>query len=307
MIDISACDIVFISYDEPNAERHFAALQTLAPRALRVHGVKGFDAAHRRAGEIARSNHVLTVDGDNLVTDAVFLAGAFDVAPRDLAQVFSFSARNVLNGLQYGNGGAKLWPRRLLLSLRTHERAARPEGAVDFWTVPFYLVNRPISDLEVTGSPSQAFRAGFREGVKLNMIGGRLAYDAFPDLPRAQALRRHIGAANHERLRVWCMVGADVENGDWAMLGARLGCVRTALEGFDVGAIADFDWSAAYWRDEVAPAYSNDEVRRQALATLACRLNDGLSLDLLSLGPTESAAFKANFRNRRRYGPLPPA
>ena len=35
--------------------------------AKRVHGVKGFDAAHNKAGEIAEKHRLVTVDGDNRV------------------------------------------------------------------------------------------------------------------------------------------------------------------------------------------------------------------------------------------------
>ena len=35
--------------------------------AKRVHGVKGFDAAHNKAGEIVEKHRLVTVDGDNRV------------------------------------------------------------------------------------------------------------------------------------------------------------------------------------------------------------------------------------------------
>jgi hypothetical protein len=40
-------DIIFLSYDEPNAEKNYADLLTKVPWAKRVHGVKGSDAAHK--------------------------------------------------------------------------------------------------------------------------------------------------------------------------------------------------------------------------------------------------------------------
>jgi len=40
-------DIVFLSYDEPNAEKNYADLLKKVPWAKRVHGVKGSDAAHK--------------------------------------------------------------------------------------------------------------------------------------------------------------------------------------------------------------------------------------------------------------------
>ena len=40
-------DIIFLSYDEPNAEKNYADLCSKVPWAKRVHGVHGSDAAHK--------------------------------------------------------------------------------------------------------------------------------------------------------------------------------------------------------------------------------------------------------------------
>ena len=40
-------DVVFLSYDEPNADLHYADLCNKVPWAKRVHGVKGSDEAHK--------------------------------------------------------------------------------------------------------------------------------------------------------------------------------------------------------------------------------------------------------------------
>ena len=50
---ISEFDFVFLSYDEPNAELLYAELLNQIPWAKRVHGVKGFDAAHRACADAA--------------------------------------------------------------------------------------------------------------------------------------------------------------------------------------------------------------------------------------------------------------
>ncbi|MGP3698912.1 hypothetical protein [Rhodobacter sp. NSM] len=306
MIDLAACDVVFLSFDEPNADSHFARLAAAVPRARRVHGVRGFDAAHRRAGEIASTPHVITIDADNLVVDPGFLDDRLDVSPRDLGCVFSFSSRNALNGLEYGNGGVKIWPRATLLGLRSHEHAGRSEAAVDFcWTVPYFQVNRVISEVHVTASPRQAFRAGFREGVKLNLGGGRLSYEVLPHLPRAEALLRHAGEANHERLRIWCSVGTDVENGDWAILGARLGCTMVALDGFAHARVADYGWFADFWQDEILPRHGDEAARRSTLIALGRRLREELGLVIADLDAEGSAFLRSVYRGRRARGPMP--
>ena len=306
MIDLASADVVFISYDEPEADANFARLQALVARARRVHGVKGFDAAHRRAGEGDGPDWVITVDGDNWVTDAGFFQGRLDHAPRDLGQVFSFSAWNALNGLRYGNGGVKLWPRHVLHGLRSHENARRQAGALDFWTVPFYLINRELSEVRVTATPAQAFRAGYREGVKLTLIGGRMPQDAHPDLSAPEALARHLGPANTERLRAWCAIGVDRPNGDWAILGARLGCVHTVLDARLPGEISDFAAFAGFWADRIWPQFHDPARRAADSEALARRIDSALGLALPRLTAEASAAARLTLHSRRGYGPLLP-
>ena len=44
-------DIVFISYEEPNADDVYAELKERYPMAKRVHGVKGIHQAHIAAAK----------------------------------------------------------------------------------------------------------------------------------------------------------------------------------------------------------------------------------------------------------------
>ncbi|MEO0979356.1 MAG: hypothetical protein AAFY24_18970 [Pseudomonadota bacterium] len=303
VLDLSTCDAVFLSFDEPNADRHYTRVLEVLPHAKRVHGVKGFDAAHRQAGEIATSGHVITVDADNLLVDDLFFTGTFDISPKDRGAVFSFSARNVLNALEYGNGGVKIWPRETLVTLRSHENTRRREAAVDFcWTTPYFQVNRVLSEVHMTASPFQAFRGGFREGVKFNLAGGVLAYEAWPDLPKGEALVQHIGAPNHERLRIWCSVGLDSPNGDWAILGARLGCVMTALEHFDHVHVADYGWMETFWQQEVLPKWNDPQARRDKTRELGTRLNEDLALGVADLDAEASRFIKSTYRPQRAFG-----
>ena len=71
-------DIIYLSYDEPNAERNYADLCKKVPWAKRVHGVKGSDAAHKACAEISDTDRFITVDGDNII-DANFLNQEIDV------------------------------------------------------------------------------------------------------------------------------------------------------------------------------------------------------------------------------------
>ena len=114
-IDVTELDIFYISYDEPNCEEHWADLLNKVPWAKRVHGVKGFDAAHKEAAKQSETDRFITVDGDNIVMDD-FFEQVLDVPDQDhdgnniSESIFSWNAKNILNGLVYGNGGLKCWP-----------------------------------------------------------------------------------------------------------------------------------------------------------------------------------------------------
>ena len=66
VIDITDIDVVFISYDEPQAEKNWLLLKRIAPWAQRVHGVKGSDAAHKAAAELSTTERFILIDGDNM-------------------------------------------------------------------------------------------------------------------------------------------------------------------------------------------------------------------------------------------------
>ncbi|MGB5560208.1 MAG: hypothetical protein WBN04_19615 [Paracoccaceae bacterium] len=306
-LDLSELSVVFISYDEPDADRNFALLQAAAPHAIRVHGVKGFDAAHRQAGKVATSAHVITVDGDNRLTEPDFFARRLRLTPRDLTSVVSFAARLPHNGLVYGNGGIKIWPRVMLRTLRTHEASHDAGPGVDFaWRIPYVQAFGAPSDSVVTATPFQAFRAGLREGVRLTVQNGVTAATQFPDLPPGAALRAHVAESVIERLAIWCSVGSDAPNGAYAILGARMGCVMAMLDRFDIQRIADFDWIEAFWNGTVAPATATAAGLQAELARFAARTTSELDLRVDYLSPDASAFVKSIYRAPQRLGTLLP-
>lgn len=251
-IDVTELDIFYISYDEPNCEEHWADLLNKVPWAKRVHGVKGFDAAHKAAAEQSETERFITVDGDNIVMDD-FFEQTLDIPDRDhdgnnIGQsIFSWNAKNLLNGLVYGNGGLKCWPTEYTKTIQTHEAATDGEGMEFCWKLNYIQLNDVFSEVHQTASPFQAFRAGFREGVKMSLDQGkRVAPDEFI---------RKIWYGNYNRLQVWCNIGCDVENGMWAMYGARLGCQMTVLSDWDTNLISDYDWFKDFFHNTVLPRF----------------------------------------------------
>jgi len=209
-------DIIFLSYDEPNCEKNYADLCSKLPWAKRVHGVKGSDAAHKACAALSETEYFVTVDGDNII-DPSFLQVEIDLDELGVTPdyVFSWCGKVHVNGLMYGNGGLKLWTRKFVNEMKTHE-ISNPDdakGLVEFcFDEKYYQFNKNYSESFTNATPFQAWRAGFREGVKMSLNEGERSDDV-----------QSVWWQNYQRLLVWCSVGADVENGWWSMLGAREG------------------------------------------------------------------------------------
>jgi hypothetical protein len=225
-------DIVFLSYDEPNAELHYADLISKAPWAKRVHGVKGSDHAHKAAAELAETEWFITVDADNIV-DTKFFDLDLDMKDPKI-QVYGWCGRNKINGLRYGNGGIKIWKKNFVLNMKTHENSESDRGQVDFcWEDGYRNFPRVYSESIITGSPFQAWRAGFREGVKMTLLDG-------VRVP-PQEIKQRIWWHNIHRLRMWSTVGAHEENGLYAVYGARLGTWMTNCTDWNYVDVRDFE------------------------------------------------------------------
>jgi hypothetical protein len=225
-------DIIFLSYDEPNADVHYADLLTKAPWAKRVHGVKGSDAAHKAAANLSDTEWFITVDADNIVQTEFFDLDLDMSDPK--IQVYGWCGRNSVNGLRYGNGGLKIWKKEFVLNMRTHEASDSDRGQVDFcWEEGYRNFPRVYSDSIITGSPFQAWRAGFREGVKMTLLDG-------VRVPPME-IKERIWWHNIHRLRMWSTVGAHEENGQYAILGARMGTWMTNCTDWNYIDVRDFE------------------------------------------------------------------
>ena len=122
IIKIIEQDIIFLSYKEPDAEKNYADLLTKVPWAKRVDGVKGSDAAHKACAALSETEYFVTVDGDNII-DPKFLEIEIELDGTNFTEenVFSWCGNVHVNGLKYGNGGLKLWTRKFVNEMRTHE------------------------------------------------------------------------------------------------------------------------------------------------------------------------------------------
>ena len=276
---ISEFDIIFLSYDEPNAEKNWADLLHKAPWAKRVHGVKGFDTAHKACAEKSSTERFITIDGDNIVKKE-FFNQKIDV-PSEQTQI-SWAGINALNGLAYGNGGPKLWTRDFVANMKTHENADSERAQTDFcWENNYIHDNTIWSTTYITETPFQAFKAGFREGVKMSLYYGE-AVDNKEFLNKIPGL-------NLKRLQTWCSVGCHHQNGLWAIYGARLGCKLTNLTNWNRALISDYDWFKDFWDNDIKDI--NEEELKRATTTLGKELNLYLRLSLADLDENASRFF----------------
>jgi hypothetical protein len=289
-------DIIYLSYDEPNAEKNYADLLTKVPWAKRVHGVEGSDAAHKACAKLSETDRFITVDGDNIIRDTFIQQEINFDDHADLEHsVISWCGKNIINGLMYGNGGLKCWPKDYVLNMRTHENAD-PNNAhaqVDFcWDLQYIQQNSCFSDVYNNYTSQQAWRAGFREGVKMALDQG-VKLNTTEELLTSHWKNLH-------RLYIWTMSGADVEHGLWAIYGAREGLYKTMCTDWDYINVRDFEYLNNMWDKEYSKI--TDEMLPFEIIKLGDMLIRELRIPIASnpLDSEQSKFFKAVYQQPDR-------
>jgi hypothetical protein len=298
IIDIADLDCIYLSYDEPQKEEFWLKIKNMVPWAVRVDGVKGSDAAHKAAGEASTTERFILIDGDNM-PDENFFNLQLDFTDKDpnykLAQ-YRWRAVNAVNGLRYGNGGMSSWTKTYVANMKTHETSDGSDTtAVDFCMDSsdnlYWAMHDCYSTTYPNYTPFQAWRAGFREGVKMVLDRGAK--------PSIEDFKERVAGRNLNNLTIWHNVGADVENGMWAIYGARLGTYMTMLTDWDYRDVADFDNYPALWDQ-----YKNNN---PALSSgfIGEELDSKLGLPMCTLSPEQSIFFKRHYNaDKYNQGPL---
>lgn len=284
-------DIIFLSYDEPNAEKNYADLCSKIPWAKRVHGVKGSDAAHKACADLSETEYFVTVDADNII-DPEFLNVEIDLDELGLtpSHVFSWCGNVHVNGLRYGNGGLKMWTREFVRNMKTHENSDSNDhrSVVEFcFSDLYYQFNTNYCTSYTNATPFQAWRAGFREGVKMSLNQGEKTTNL-----------RSVWWQNYQRLLIWCNIGADVKNGIWSMLGAREGCYRTNCTDWDYTQVRDFEYLTEHWNSRYT-GMSDDDAMLELMG-LGESLKHELGVEVATLDADASTFFKQVYENTPR-------
>lgn len=284
-IDVADLDCIYLTYDEPQREEFWVKIKNMVPWAKRVDGVQGSDAAHKAAAAASDTDRFILIDGDNLPDSAFFNQTLVLPNAEYENAVFRWRARNHINGLMYGNGGMSSWTKTFVENMRTHEASdGRTETEVEFCFDPLYW---PMHDCWSTtypnGSAYHAWRAGFREGVKMCLDRGRK--------PTVDQFRERVVQRNLDNLSIWHNVGADVEHGHWAIAGARQGTYMTMLTNWDHRQVQWFDTLAELWTTV------KDSDPRVLAGRLADDLHYQLGLSMVVMEGEASAFFKHHYRS----------
>jgi hypothetical protein len=225
------------------------------------------------------------IDGDNL-PDERFFNLTLELKDDQYNQaVFRWRARNHVNGLMYGNGGLSCWTREFVRNMRTHESTdGRTETEVEFCFDPLYwAMHDCYSTTYPNGSAKHAWRAGFREGVKMCLNKGAK--------PTVSEFRDRVHQRNLDHLTIWHNVGADVDYGLWAIAGSRMGTYMTMLTDWDHRLVQSFDSLSELW----------STVENQDPELLANRVAEDLAtqLDLptMTMFAEQSRFFKHHYRS----------
>ena len=284
-VDVADLDCIYLTYDEPQKEEFWIKIRNMVPWAKRVDGVKGSDAAHKAAAAVSDTERFVLIDGDNLPDPAFFNQTLHFPSEEYENAVFRWRARNHVNGLMYGNGGLSSWTREFVNSMQTHEASTGNDATdVEFCFDPLYW---PMYDCYSTtypnGSAFQAWRAGFREGVKMCLDRGRK--------PTLEEFTDRVHKRNLDHLTIWHNVGTDAEYGEWAIAGARQGTYMTMLTNWDHKQVQWFDALAELWETV------KDGQPRLLSNRLAEDLHTQLALPMAILEPEQSAFFKQHYRS----------
>ena len=228
-------DVFFLSYNEPFADEHFELLKHKAPHVKRVHGIKGIFNAHKECAKQSMTAHFYVVDADAIIESDF----NFDYTPSPDINWFEgknyaikqtqclhvWRSKNPINGLVYGYGGVKLFPKKAVMKA--------DDWRVDFTTsvaVRAFKAMPQISNVNAFNTdPFNTWKSAFRECTKLS----------------SKIIEKQKDEDTEQRLKIWCTVGKEQLYGKYCILGANHG--KEYGEKFkddidELNKINDFKW-----------------------------------------------------------------
>jgi hypothetical protein len=218
-------DIVFISYNEPNARQNFDDLYSrfntigvFGDRVKRVSNVKGIHNAHIEAAKLVNTDYFFVVDGDAQILDSF----VFDYTVPNLVDdvVHVYHSKNPINDLIYGYGGVKLLPTKL-----TQNMDITTTDMTTSISNKFKVINEVSNITAFDTDEFSTWKSAFRECAKLS----------------SKVIDRQDEGETNERLKIWT-TKANGRFCEYAIRGARAGMEFGLSSGTDLRLINDFDW-----------------------------------------------------------------
>ena len=211
-------DIIFISYQESNAEHRYSILKQRFPYAKRIHGVKGIHQAHIEAAKISLTDMFWAVDADAIIVEDFDFSYIPKIEEQEWVHVWH--SRNPVNDLTYGYGGVKLLPRQLTLDMDTTSSDMTTSISSNLKVI------EEVSNITAFNIDSfSTWRSAFRECAKL----------------ASKTIDRQKKEETDERLKTWTTYASGDYSGD-ALRGARDGMRFGLSNSSNLNLINDFDW-----------------------------------------------------------------
>jgi hypothetical protein len=209
-------DLFFLSYEEPFADDDWQKFKARFPHAKRVHGVKGILAAHQACARKSFTSHFFVTDADNEVLP--WFNFDYKVGEYDANYVHLWYATNPVNNLEYGWGGLKLFPKRMVLGAS----AMTSDMTTSF---PLKIIPEVASITRFNKTEFDSWRSAFREAAKLTRSG----------------FKNGNSKEDEDRLNTWKTVGVSKRNGAWVIDGACEGSLF-AKSHDDITCVNDWGW-----------------------------------------------------------------
>jgi hypothetical protein len=189
-------DVVFISYDEPDAEQNWNMLAQRCARAKRVHGVAGMETALEAAADLSSTPWYYAVFAKTRLHEQFDFSHMPDFMQQP--KNYIFDCINTVNGLQYGHMGIVMYNCEGIRQLNQ----AKNFG-LDY-TLSFAHESVPIVSCygNFNQTPYHTWRTAFRECAKLSYFESQL-----PTVDGEYRLNTWLSRAqgNHAE---WCLKGA---------------------------------------------------------------------------------------------------
>jgi len=187
-----------------------------------VHGVKGIHQAHIEAAKLCDTPMIWIVDGDATIADDFEFD--YQVPAWQYSHVHVWRSKNPINGLVYGYGGVKLFPREATINMDI----SKPDMTTSI-SDKFVAVKKVSNITGFNTGEFETWKSAFRECCKLS----------------SKTIDRQKDGETDQRLKIWCSVGRNKPFGEFAISGAKAGALYGARNKGDIQAlkkINDFEW-----------------------------------------------------------------